>query len=400
MENRSIKSKSTVGIFADDNVGWTAGALYLKEMALTLGQLPEPVRPNLRLLISQKANRKKGNSLDRTFEKIKLFDRQPRNHWKALIAAVSRTFDGFRKPVFLADVVLQNHISCLLPCQTSLGQSFPVPWVGWIPDFQHTRCSEYFSKHEIRVRNRRFQTLIDDATLTLVSSQDAKKNLLSSFRAVPEKICVYSFSTHVEPDWLLLDPAQITEQLKLPEKYLMFPSQFWKHKNHLNLLMAIKQVKRQHSDIALVLTGSESDFRHPKYAAQIKTQLTSPELRDQVFWLGLLGRYEQVQVMRRAAAIIQHSYFEGWSMLVEDCRALGKQIILSDIPIHREQSPPDATFFNPNDIQQLSTILADRWPQLRPGPDRLKENSAQHFLAERHIANATSLIEIIDKAIQ
>ncbi len=104
--------------------------------------------------------------------------------------------------------------------------------------------------------------------------------------------------------------------------------------------------------------------------------------------------------MRRAAAIIQPSYFEGWSMLVEDCRALGKQIILSDIPIHREQSPPDATFFNPNDIQQLSTILADRWPQLRPGPDRLKENSAQHFLAERHIANAASLIEIIDKAIQ
>ena len=194
MENRSIKSKSTVGIFADDNVGWTAGALYLKEMALTLGQLPEPVRPNLRLLISQKANRKKGNSLGRTFEKIKLFDRQPRNHWKALIAAVSRTFDGFRKPVFLADVVLQNHISCLLPCQTSLGQSFPVPWVGWIPDFQHTRCPEYFSKHEIRVRNRRFQTLIDDATLTLVSSQDAKKDLLSSFRAEPEKICVYSFS--------------------------------------------------------------------------------------------------------------------------------------------------------------------------------------------------------------
>ena len=36
MENRSIKSKSTVGIFADDNVGWTAGALYLKEMHASL----------------------------------------------------------------------------------------------------------------------------------------------------------------------------------------------------------------------------------------------------------------------------------------------------------------------------------------------------------------------------
>ncbi|MGY8749674.1 MAG: glycosyltransferase family 4 protein [Pirellulales bacterium] len=400
MDNRFMKIKPAVGMFADDNVGWTAGALYLRGIAKTVGQLPEPDRPNLPLLISRKANRQKGNAPDRTFDKIILFDRQPKNRWKALMAAVSRTVDGFRKPVSLADVVLQNQISCLLPCQSSLGQSFPVPWVGWIPDFQHTRCPEYFSEQEIRVRNTRFQTLIDDATLTVVSSQDAKNDLLTSFRADPEKICVYSFSTHMEPEWLLPDPAQFTKQLKLPEKYVMFPSQFWKHKNHLNLLMAIKQVKRQHSDIALVLTGNESDFRHPEYAGQIKAELTSPELRDHVFWLGLLARHEQIQVMRRAAAIIQPSYFEGWSMLVEDCRALGKQIILSDIPVHREQSPTDATFFNPTDIQQLANILLYRWPQLSPGPDRLKEKSAQHLLAYRHTANAARLKEIIDKAIQ
>lgn len=400
MDKKFMKTKPTVGIFADDNVGWTAGALYLRGLAQTVGQLPEPDRPNLHLLISRKANRRKGNAIGRTFDNVLLFDRQPKNRWKALIAAASRTVDGFRKPVSLTNVVLQNQISCLLPCQSSLGQSFPVPWVGWIPDFQHLRCPEYFSEEEIQVRNTRFQSLIDDATLTVVSSQDAKNDLLTSFRADPEKICIYSFSTHMEPEWLLPDPAQFTRQLKLPEKYVMFPSQFWKHKNHLNLFSAIKQVKRQHSDIALVLTGNENDFRHPEYAMQIKAELTSPELRDHVFWLGLLARTEQIQVMRRAAAIIQPSYFEGWSMLVEDCRALGKPIILSDIPVHREQSPTDATFFNPTDIQQLANILADRWPQLSPGPDRLKEKSAQQLLACRHTANAKRLMEIIEKAIQ
>jgi glycosyltransferase involved in cell wall biosynthesis len=399
MDDRFMKIKPTVGMFADDNVGWTAGALYLRGIAQTMRQLPEPDRPNLPLLISRNRNKRKGNALDRTFDKIILFDRHPKNPWQALKAAVSQTVDGFRKPVSLAEVVLQNPISCLLPCQSSLGQSFPVPWIGWIPDFQHTRCPEYFSEREIRVRNTRFQTLIDDATLTLVSSHDAKNDLLTSFHADPEKICVYSFSTHIEPEWLLPDPAEFTKQLKLPEKYLMFPSQFWKHKNHLNLFMAIKQLKRQYSDIALVLTGNESDFRHPKYAGRIKSELTSPELRDHVFWLGLLARHEQIQVMRRAAAIIQPSYFEGWSMLVEDCRALGKQIIVSDIPVHREQSPTDATFFNPADIQHLSSVIADRWPELRPGPDRLKEMSAQQQLAKRHAANATWLKEIIDRAI-
>ena len=103
--------------------------------------------------------------------------------------------------------------------------------------------------------------------------------------------------------------------------------------------------------------------------------------------------------MRRAAAIIQPSYFEGWSMLVEDCRALGKQVFVSDIPVHREQSPTDATFFNPADIQHLSSVIADRWPELRPGPDRSRERSAQQQLAKRHAANATWLKEIINRAI-
>ena len=391
--------KPTVGMFADDNIGWTAGTLYIRGIAQSLRQLPEPDRPNLQLLISRNRNRRKGNVLDNTFGNIVLFDRQPKNPWQALIAAVSQTVNGFRKPVSLAEAVLQNQISCLLPCHSSLGKSFPVPWIGWIPDFQHTRCPEYFSEREILFRNTRFQTLIDDATLTLVSSHDAKNDLLTSFQADPEKICVYSFSTLIEPEWLLPDPSEVTKQLKLPEKYLMFPSQFWKHKNHLNLFTAIKQLKRQHSDIALVLTGNENDFRHPKYAGQIKSELNSPELRDHVFWLGLLDRHEQIQVMRRAAAIIQPSYFEGWSMLVEDCRALGKQIIVSDIPVHREQSPPDATFFNPADPQDLASVLADRWPELRPGPDRSKERTAQQELAKRHASNAACLQEIINRAI-
>ena len=72
---------------------------------------------------------------------------------------------------------------------------------------------------------------------------------------------------------------------------------------------------------------------------------------------------------------------------------------MSDIPVHREQSPTDATFFSPADIQHLSSILTDRWPQLSPGPDRLKEMSAQHQLANRHAANAARLQEIIDRAI-
>ena len=90
------------------------------------------------------------------------------------------------------------------------------------------------------------------------------------------------------------------------------------------------------------------DYRHPNYGEELLEQLTRDELTERVHCLGLLDRHTQIQLLRGAAAIIQPSLFEGWSSLLEDARALAKCVYVSDIPIHREQDPADAQFFNPH----------------------------------------------------
>jgi glycosyltransferase involved in cell wall biosynthesis len=50
---------------------------------------------------------------------------------------------------------------------------------------------------------------------------------------------------------------------------------------------------------------------------------------------------------------INPSLFEGWSTTVEEAKALGKFIILSDIKVHREQNPKDAVYFNAKDSVDL-----------------------------------------------
>ena len=52
--------------------------------------------------------------------------------------------------------------------------------------------------------------------------------------------------------------------------------------------------------------------------------------------------------MRKAMAVIQPSLFEGWSTVVEDARALGKPMILSDFPVQIEQDPPSSDYFERN----------------------------------------------------
>ena len=56
---------------------------------------------------------------------------------------------------------------------------------------------------------------------------------------------------------------------------------------------------------------------------------------------------------------------------------MGKQIILSDIPVHMEQNPPGNHLFERNSPESLALVLADWWHLLSPGPDVEQETFAK-----------------------
>jgi len=103
-----------------------------------------------------------------------------------------------------------------------------------------------------------------------------------------------------------------------------------------------------------------------------------------VHLLGLIPKFDQVQLMRRSIGIVQPSLFEGWSTLVEDARLLGKSIILSDLPVHIEQNPPHSAFFECKSPEHLAELMGEWWGKLPPGPD----------LQQEQIAIETASIEI------
>ena len=61
--------------------------------------------------------------------------------------------------------------------------------------------------------------------------------------------------------------------------------------------------------------------------------------------------------MRYSIAVINPSKSEGLSNTVEQAKALGKTVILSDILIHREQKTTNFFFFDANNYLQLADIL-------------------------------------------
>ena len=64
-----------------------------------------------------------------------------------------------------------------------------------------------------------------------------------------------------------------------------------------------------------------------------------------------------ISLMWHSVAIINPSLFEGWSSTVEEAKSMGKKIILSDIPVHREQNPERGVFVDPYDPERMAKAL-------------------------------------------
>jgi glycosyltransferase involved in cell wall biosynthesis len=304
-----------------------------------------------------------------------------------------------RVPQTLDGLIGRVGVSVLFPLLAPPKAPLPATWVGWIPDFQHKRRPEFFSAAERAFRETCFQRIVNEASHVIVSSQDARDDLMRWFPTTHARVSVLQFRTVLDSRWYDLDPEIATAPLQLPAKFLTYPSQLWIHKNHRTVFGALSLLReRGRSDVVLVCTGREYDYRHPEYANELKAEIAGRGLQSHVRLLGLLDRQTQIQVMRKSAAVVQASFFEGWSALVEDARALGKPIFLSDIPVHREQAPARARYFNPESAEELAGAIESEWVHLEPGPALEAEQHARDEQQPLILDFACRFVDVISTA--
>ena len=68
---------------------------------------------------------------------------------------------------------------------------------------------------------------------------------------------------------------------------------------------------------------------------------------------------------------------------MEEAKSIGKRIILSDLPVHREQNPPEGVFFPPEDVDTLAAVLSEKWEEWQAGPHYDLEERAKAELQNR-----------------
>jgi glycosyltransferase involved in cell wall biosynthesis len=149
----------------------------------------------------------------------------------------------------------------------------------------------------------------------------------------------------------------------------------------------------------IACTGRAIDMRHPGYMEELKTFIADNNLQDRIKLLGVVAPDVLVNLFRYAAAVVQPSLFEGWSTVVEDTKALGRPLFLTDLPVHREQAAAGALapfhFYPPGDATALADAIAAAWPTLALGPDTAVEADAEATRRLRAQASARAFVAIM-----
>lgn len=347
---------------------WLGGVSYMKNLFTSVYALPDR-KLQFFLFVGRNTKYERLSDIEKyvTVERTSYFDQQQQG-MKGFLGKIYPNLIQRTKKIEYIEYLFRKHRINICMHSWRYNTSPYYKTVNWIPDFQHLHLPQFFSKEEIAYRNKKYFETIQYSDCIIVNSKDVFKDVK---RFAPQ----YIKKVKILPFVATFDHTVYASDMKddfgrsMPEKYFFVPNQFWQHKNHLTVIKAAYLLKKKGVHVQVLCAGNTQDFRKSDYISSIENAIKKYGLQNQVRILGVLAHNDVLRLMRNSVSVINPSLFEGWSTSVEEAKSLGKNIILSDIAVHREQHPDSALYFDPLDAGQLAKHMEKNWKTKKGGPD-------------------------------
>jgi len=277
---------------------------------------------------------------------------------------------------------LRRHGVRLLSHGQLLGRRALVPAMCWIPDFQHRHLPKFFTPEEVAYRDFAQAEMSRNAQAVVFSSEHACSDYLRFYPEGTSTAHVLHFVAAVSSEGL--PPAEeVLARHAINEPFFHVPNQLWAHKNHGIIIEALRVLSGRGRCPLVISTGQTRDYRNPGFFEELSARVRELGLGDRFRFLGLISYADMSVIMRSSVALINPSLFEGWSTTVEEAKSLGKRLLLSDIPVHREQAPERGSFFHPQDGEALAADILDILDCYDPDVEQAEAERAVDLLPHR-----------------
>lgn len=342
-----------VGIIYNYNENWIGASYYIQNLIRSLNYLPEEEQIQIQILTESKSLFQDLTKVTK-YDKLKFIQYHPKfNILEKVINKLSLLI--FRKKFILKEIeldwVFPNYI-----LQEDLKHVSNLFF--WIPDLQDKYLPDFFSEQEIQDRHSSCESMVALNYPIVFSSRTALNDFKTFYPEAKNKVEVLQFAV-IHPDLKLKNIEEVKAKYGIEGNYFISPNQFWQHKNQNAIIEAALILKNKGFSITIIFTGKEHDYRNPDYTNVLKQKVLDYQLQNEILFLGFIDRVDQLILMKNAEAVIQPSLFEGWSTVVEDAKALNQTLIVSNIPVHKEQLGDKAYFFNPDDFNELANKIVE-----------------------------------------
>jgi len=263
-------------------------------------------------------------------------------------------------PFFEQTVKTITDLKCdlwIFPSQDNWSYLSPVNSIVSIHDLMH-RYENHFpevgSPKEYSKREFNYKNICKYSVCILTDSECGKNQVYESYHANKEKIHILPYT--ISFDSLVFSCDHFKQKYNLPQKFLFYPAQFWKHKNHIRLINAIHSLIPQLKDLHIVFVGSPYNGYK-----EILSEVKKLNLEKYITVHSYVPQEDIPCFYRSARALVMPTFFGPTNIPPLEAIALGCPVAVSDIYGMRDQLQDSAVFFNPLSVPEIANSIKMLW---------------------------------------
>jgi glycosyltransferase involved in cell wall biosynthesis len=268
------------------------------------------------------------------------------NHFPKLTSLAYPVISKFLKTGNILDGLMREHLIDLVhfPFQESF--STKLPYLYQPHDLQHVHYPEHFSRAQLHHRDTRWKDAALNSFAITVAADHVANDLVKYWNIESKKIHVLPVPPPTRP------PISIDNAILGYAPFIIYPSAFWKHKNHVNLIKGFKRSRDLGSKLSLVLPGSHNgEFR------SVLRIVKKFGLSEFVHFPGHITNNELAQLIIKSEAVIVPSLYEALSLTIWDACNFGKPILCSDKSIIYGLFESICAKFDPENAQAIADAI-------------------------------------------
>jgi glycosyltransferase involved in cell wall biosynthesis len=258
----------------------------------------------------------------------------------------------------------------LYPEPNTLAFETPIPSIMAVHDLHHRLYPEFpevSADGEWERREYLFRNAARNATVLLTDSEVGKEDILDvygHYGVTPERVRVLPFvpAAYLPAHVSETERDRVRRAFNLPDRYLLYPAQFWPHKNHRRIVQALALLRRESGITApIVFSGSSDGKILQETFAQVRSEARVGGIEDDVICVGYAPDADMGPLYAMATALVMPTLFGATCIPIVEAWAFGCPVITSDIRGIREQVGDAAMLVDPTSIEAIATAILQVW---------------------------------------